>query len=840
MSRILRIFSTLAGVALVGVVGLHAAQAPAPRAARAQAPSAPAATRAAAPTPATPLDRALLDQYCVTCHNEKLKTAGLTLQTLDLTAVAPNADVLEKIARKLATGQMPPAGRPRPDKAAADAFVTKLEAALDQSAAGAPNPGRVVVHRLNRLEYVNAVHDLLALDIDGSALLPADNGGVGFDNNADILSVTPALMNRYLSTATKVSRLAMGDPTIRPTIQVYRASEWGTQTTRANEDQPFGTHGGLAVRHAFPLDGEYRIKIRLQRNFFGGTIHGIDDEHEIEVRLDGGVVQRYKVGGKYKGADAGILIAIPEDEPEMQKLHAYHLDADQDFNFRIAVKGGTRLVTAAFTDRAPSVSEMVPLRPRSLKNSNFDDASDPGIDSIEISGPSDAKVPDDTASRRQIFVCRPVSPPDEEPCARKILSTLARRAYRRPVADVDVRELLHLYTLGRQEGNFDAGIGRALEGLLALPAFLFRIEHDPAGAKPAAVYRVSDLELASRLSFFLWKSIPDDDLLDVAVRGRLKEAPVLAQQVRRMLGDPKAARFLNDFVGQWLTIRNIQAQEPDPVKFPEFNDNLRAAMLKETELFFESQVREDRSVLDLLRADYTYLNETLARHYNVPKVYGDHFRRVPVTDAARQGLLGQASILTVTSYAHRTSVVLRGKWVLENLLGTPPPPPPPNVPPLKENDGRSAPTSLRERMESHRRNPVCASCHARIDPNGFALENFDATGKWRTTDEGAPIEAGSTLADGTKVDGVTGFRAVLLSRSDQFIRTVTEKLFAYAMGRSLDYYDAPTVRQLVRDAARDQNRWSALILGIVSSQPFQSRRVQEPRAAPATAAAQGR
>ncbi|PYR46370.1 MAG: hypothetical protein DMF89_22130 [Acidobacteria bacterium] len=823
-----RILVTLAGAASIGIAALHAEQAPVSKPglqARAETQAKPA-----------PIDRALIDQFCVTCHNEKLKTGGLSLQSLDLTQVSANADVLEKIVRKLGTGQMPPAGRPRPESKVAEAFVVSLEAALDRAASAAPNPGRVVVHRLNRLEYVNSIHDLLALDIDATALLPADNGGVGFDNNADVLSVTPALMNRYLSAATKISRLAIGDPTIRPAIQVYRASEWGTQTTRANEDQPFGTHGGLAVRHAFPLDGEYRIKVRLQRNFFGGTIFGIDDEHEIEIRLDGGVVQRYKVGGKYKGADAGILIAIPEDEPDMQKLHAYHLDADQDFNFRIFVKGGARLITAAFSDRAPAVWEMVPLRPRSLKNSNFDDARDPGIDSIEISGPYDARVPDDTASRRLIFACRPASVQDEDPCARKILSTLARRAYRRPVTDVDVRELMRLYGLGRQEGGFDAGVGRALEGLLAMPAFLFRVEHDPADARPGAVYRVSDLELASRVSFFLWKSVPDDELLDVAARGRLREPAVLAQQVRRMMSDARASRFLSDFVGQWLTIRNLQAQEPDPVKFPEFSDNLRAAMLRETELFFESQVRENRNVLDLLRADYTYLNETLARHYNVPSVYGDHFRRVPVSNPARQGLLGHASILTVTSYAHRTSVVLRGKWVLENILGTPPPPPPPNVPPLKENDGRSAPTSLKERMENHRRNPVCASCHARIDPNGFALENFDATGKWRTSDEGAPIEAASALADGTKVDGVTSFRAVLLARGDQFVRTVTEKLFAYAMGRSLDYYDAPTVRQLVREVAREDNRWSALILGIVGSQPFQSRRVQEPKAAPAVVA----
>jgi hypothetical protein len=789
-----------------------------------------------------PVDRALLDRYCVACHNEKLKTAGLMLDKLDVSQVSTNAEVLEKVARKLRTGQMPPAGRPRPDAAARDGFVATLEAALDRAAEAAPNPGRIAVHRLNRLEYVNAIHDLLALSVD-PALLPADNGGVGFDNNADVLSVTPALMNRYMSAATKVSRLAVGDPTIRPATQVYRASEWAPQTARAGEDLPFGTHGGFAVRHPFPLDGEYEFKVRLQRNFFGGTIRGIDDEHEIEIRVDGALVQTYKVGGKYKGADAGILIAIPEDEVEAQKLHAYHLDADKDFNFRLTVKAGARLISAAFVDRAPSVNEMVPLRPLSIKSSNFDDASDPGIGSIEIAGPygaNGAKAPDDTASRRAIFSCRPSRPADEEPCARKILTTLSRRAYRRPVSDPDVRELMSLYTLGLKDGNFDAGIGRALEGLLSMPAFLFRVEQDPPGAGSGQPYRVSDAELASRLSFFLWKSIPDDELLDVAARQRLSQPAVFNEQVRRMLADPKSTRWMNDFVGQWLTIRNLQAQEPDAGIFPNFDDNLRDAMTKETELFFESQIRGDRSLLELLRADYTYLNQRLAEHYGIAGVYGSHFRRVPVADPARQGLLGQASVLTVTSYAHRTSVVLRGKWVLENLLGTPPPPPPPNVPPLKENERGAKPTSLRERMEEHRKNPVCASCHSRMDPIGFALENFDAIGHWRDNDSGAPIDSSSTLADGTKIASPASFHEALLANGDQFVGTVIEKLFAYALGRSVEYYDQPTVRQLIRQSAKNNYRWSSLVLDIVSSKPFQMRRVQELKPAPASAVAKAR
>ena len=574
MRPMTRTAATLATTITFGLVAAAAQQSTAPRPSPPPSlPLRPAAARTLVPVHEAPLDRALLDKYCVACHNEKLKTAGLMLDKIDLAQPGAQAELLEKVIRKVSTGQMPPAGRPQPDKASADQFVSALEAALDQAAAGAPNPGRVAVHRLNRLEYINAVHDLLALDIDPS-LLPADNGGVGFDNNADILSITPALMNRYMSAATKVSRLAIGDPAIRPAIQLYKASDWATQTGRSDEDLPFGARGGFVVKHPFPLDGEYEFKIRLQRNFFGGTIHGIDDEHEIEVRIDGALIKRFKVGGKYKGADAGILIAIPEDDVEGKKLHAYHLDADDDFNFRLPVKAGSRTIAASFTDKAPGVDEMVPLRARSIKSATFDDASAPSIGTIEVSGPHNAKAPDDTLSRRQIFVCRPATAREDDACARRIVSTLARRAYRRPVTDADTRELMELYAAGRQDGNFDAGIGRALEGLLSMPAFLFRLEQDPADARPGQTYRVSDLELASRLSFFLWKSIPDDELLDVATRGRLKEPAVLSQQVRRMLADGKASRWMNDFVGQWLQVRNLQAMEPDAELLPELRRQL--------------------------------------------------------------------------------------------------------------------------------------------------------------------------------------------------------------------------------------------------------------------------
>ena len=801
MSRAARRLSTLLAVAVVAGVGVVHAQ--------------PAA-----------LDRALLDRYCVTCHNERLRTAGLTLDTVDLNDAAAHAEVLEKVVRKLRAGQMPPVGRPQPAPATRDAFATALETALDRAAAAAPNPGRLPAHRLNRLEYVHAVRDLLAIEVDPS-MLPVDNAGVGFDNNADVLSVTPALMARYLSAATKVSRLAVGDPTIRPRVQVYRALEFADQTVRAGEDLPFGTHGGLAVRHAFPLDGEYTFKLRLQRNSIGDTIRGIDDEHEIQVRIDHRLVERFSVGGQYPGHDIGLVNGIRDDDLEARALHTYRLTADDHLELRIPVTAGTRLVTAAFTDSAPAVSELVPLRPSAFQRRIFlDDAGAPSIETLSIDGPYDASKPDDTPSRRRIFVCRPATPGEEGPCARTILRTLAERAYRRPATDTDLDELMRLYAAGRRDGDFEAGIRLALEGLLAAPGFVFRIEHDPVDTRPGRVYPLPDLELASRLSFFLWKSVPDDALW-AAAEGGLDDPAVLTGEARRMLADPRASRWINDFAEQWLTVRNLRAHQPNPDLFPHFDDTLRDAMAAETALFFESQVREDRSVLELLRADHTFLNEPLARHYGVPGVYGSHFRRVPVTDPTRRGLLGQGSILTVTSYANRTSVVLRGKWVLETLLGAPPPPPPPDVPDLEENARGEAPKSLRERMERHRESPVCASCHAPMDPFGFALENFDATGRWRDTDGGAAIDVTTTLVDGGTIDGPAGLHEYLLSRRNEFLRTVTEKLLSYALGRSLEYYDAPAVRRIVREAARDDYRWSSLVLGVVRSVPFQMRRAPD-------------
>ncbi len=765
--------------------------------------------------------RDLLDRYCVACHNERLRTADLLLDRIDIEQVAANAEVLEKVVRKLRGGQMPPAGRPRPDAAAVETFVAALEAALDREGALAPNPGRVASRRLNRVEYVNAIRDLLALEIDGSELLPSDMAGFGFDNNADVLSMTPALMARYIAAATKISRAAVGSPDNRPARQVYSLG-FEAQDARMSEQMPFASHGGLAVRHLFPLDGNYVFAVRMKRNAAVDTIDGIaEDEHEIQLRVDHKLVTRWRIGGRYPGPDPGRVIAVPEDDVAGQRLHEYRLTADDVLEIRVPVEAGQRLVSVAFTDSAPS--------PLGLRGK-------PGIDRLFVSGPFDGTVPDDTPSRRQIFTCRPAGSHDEEPCAREIIAGLARRAYRRPVADADVDPLLGVYREGRRARDFDFGIERALEALLSMPEFLLRVEQRPADAAPGQVHELTDLELAARLSFFLWRSIPDDELIGLAASEALSEPHVLAQQVRRMLADRRATRFMNDFVGQWLQIRNINEQAPDGALFAEFNDTLRRAMVRETELFFESQVRGDRPLPELLTAGYTFLNEQLARHYGSEDVYGSRFRRVAWEDDRRHGVLGHASLLTITSYANRTSVVLRGKWVLENLLGAPPPPPPPNVPPLEEDAAGNAPTSLREKMELHRRNPVCASCHTEMDQLGFAMEHFDAIGQWRETDRGASIDASIEWADRT-IDSPRAFREALAGKGQEFVRTVAEKLLTYALGRGLTYHDAPTVRQLVRALDTSDYRWSSLVLGIVESAPFRMRRLPDASEAPVTAVA---
>ena len=812
--------STIGIIALVLACGsLHAASAQGTGPGAPQATGEPSARPVATAAAAAP-SRALLDRYCVTCHNERLQTAGLTLDSVDINQVSAHAEVLEKVVRKLRAGQMPPAGRPRPDAATVDAFATALETALDRESAVAPNPGRVASRRLNRVEYVNAIEDLLALQVNGAELLPSDMAGFGFDNNADVLSMTPSLMTRYIAAATKVSRAAIGSLDNRPMMQVYSVG-FEERDVRAGEDMPFSTIGGLSQRHMFPLDGDYVFAVRLKRNATVETIEGIEeDEHEIELRVDHRLVTRWKIGGQFPGPDPGVLIAVPEDDVEGQRLHEYRMTADDALEIRVPIEAGQRLVSVAFTDSAPS--------PHGLRG-------EPGIDRLFISGPFNGTVPDDTPSRQKIFSCRPAddaSAAEREACAREIIGTLARRAYRRPVTDDDVDPLVRVYRDGVVERDFDFGIERALEALLSMPEFLMRVYHEPVDLPPGEPYRLSDRELASRLSFFLWRSIPDDELIDLAAEGRLSAPDVLSAQVRRMLADERATRFMDDFVGQWLQVRNINEQAPDGALFAQFNDTLRRAMVEETQLFFESQVRGDRPVQELLTADYTYLNEQLARHYGVDDIYGSRFRRVAWRDDRRHGLLGHASLLTVTSYANRTSVVLRGKWVLETLLGAPPPPPPPNVPPLEEDAAGAAPTSLREKMEQHRRNPVCATCHTEMDQLGFAMEHFDAIGQWRDTDRGAAIDATIEWAD-RQIDSPRSFREALVAKGDEFEKTVVEKLLTYALGRGVDYYDAPTVRRIVQELEAADYRWSALIEGVVASMPFQMRRAAELPAATA-------
>jgi hypothetical protein len=757
----------------------------------------------------------------LTCHNEKLRTAQLILakDKVDVENVSAGAEVWEKVLRKLRAGEMPPIGLPRPDQATYDSIITYLETELDRAAAANPNPGRKSsMHRLNRLEYTNAIRDLLALEIDGKLLLPADDMGYGFDNIAAVLSVSSTRMERYLSAAEKISRLAIGDPSMGPTSQEYKPAQDLSQEERVSEDLPLGSRGGMAIRHYFPLDGEYVIKLLMRRDR-AGSILGIARPQQINVYLDDARIKQFTIGGE-----------MSKSELTGRRDFQYSQTADEKLEVRVPVQAGMRLVGISFLTETTRKGEG--LRPPARREVSsiqniFTDRVSRGLGLVTIDGPYHVKGSGDTPSRRKLFVCRPSSSRDEEACAQKILSNLARRAYRRPVTDGDVQRLLGLYKAGRSEGGFEAGIGMALQGILTSPNFLFRIERNPAEVAPGTAYRISDLELASRLSFFLWSSIPDHELLDLAERGKLSDPAVLEQQVRRMLRDPRSQALARNFFGQWLYLRNLGSKKPAERTFPRFNANLREAFQQEMDLFSESIVREDRSVLDLLNANYTFLNERLARHYRISGVYGNYFRRVTLNDENRWGLLGKAAVLMVTSYNSRTAPTLRGKWLLENILGTPPPPPPPNVPSLKE-DKEVQQLTMRRRMELHRTNPVCASCHVRMDPLGFALENFDAIGGWRTVSlDNTPIDVSGVMPDGTKFVGPAGLRKVLLNRSAQFVGTLTEKLFIYALGRGVEYYDEPALRKIVREAAPNDYRWSSIMMGIVKSVPFQMRRSRE-------------
>ena len=763
--------------------------------------------------------QALLKRYCVTCHNEQLETAGLALDRLDLENVGHGAETWEKVVAKLRAGQMPPAGRPRPEQAAHDTFVSWLETELDQAAAAQPNPGRPVVRRLNRLEYTNAIRDLLALDVDGPALLPTDESGYGFDNVGDVLSVSPSLLERYMSAAQKISRRAIGDPTLGVSRDTYLVPKMVLQADRMSEDLPFGSRGGAVFRHTFPVDGEYELRVRLKEDLDTGAVQGLKVREQVDVRLDGERLELFVVGGECVGSDEPHCVKPPGRAQASQ----YQLTADESLNVSFAAEAGARLIGVSFLKHVVPATEGAGPDRRPTGDTQTGDRPQMSVERLVIEGPFNVAGSGDTASRRRIFVCRPVTADEEEPCAREILGALAQRAYRRAVTAQDLDPLLEMYRPAQAIGGFEVGIQVALEMLLVSPDFLLRLEQEPVGAVAGTVYPVSDVDLASRLAFFLWSSIPDDELLDAAIRGDLSNPGVLEQQVRRMLADSRASTLVSNFASQWLHLRDLEALSPDTRIFREFDESLRRAFVRETELVMESQRREDRSVLELLTADYTFVNERLARFYGIPNVYGSHFRRVKQVDPNRRGVLGHGSILTVTSYANRTSPVQRGLYVLDNILGSPPPAPPPNVEGLQEAAKTGEPaTSVRERMEAHRANPVCASCHAQMDPIGFALETFDGIGKWRDTDLGLLIDPAGALPDGTEFNGPAALWEALAQREDLFVGNVVDRLLTYALGRGVEYYDKPAIRQIVREAAPDY-RWSSLILGVVNSAPFRTK-----------------
>jgi len=751
--------------------------------------------------------RAVLDRYCVSCHNQKLKTAGLELDKLDLAHVPEQAEAWEKVVRKLRAGMMPPLGLPRPAPAAYEALTVSLEAELDRTAANHVHLLAPGLHRVNRTEYANSIRSLLDLDIDPSVYLPADDSSYGFDNVASGLGVSPALVEGFVNAATKISRLALGHE-MSPGQKRYMALDDYSQEGHI-DGLPFGTRGGMLVKHYFPADGEYVLSWGPVRRNTGGLYAANRKGEQLEVLLDGERIKLYNL-------DTDIPQNTSQEKNEI----------------RVPVKAGQHAIGLTFI-----ATSYVPHNDvnRHFQRSVIDDSDIEGftfypqVSWVLVSGPFNAKRPSDTPSRRKILVCTPANAAEELPCARKILSTLARRAYRRPVSDTDLEILLSNYQAGRNQGDFENGIERGVQFVLAHPEFVFRGEKEPAGVKPGAAYRLSDLELASRLSFFLWSSGPDDELITVASQGKLKDPQVLEHQVRRMLADVRSHELVRNFTGQWLQLRSLPTSNPVTEFFPDFDDNLRQAFRTETEMFFESVLREDRSVVDLLTANYTFVNERLARHYGVPNVYGSQFRRVTLDGDldVRRGLLGKGSTLLVTSIADRTSPVQRGKWVLMNILGVVPPDPPPNVPPLKEtSNGGAAPLeqTMRERMEQHRQNPVCASCHKMMDPIGFTLENFDAVGAWRSTQFGRPLDPAGQLTDGTKIDGPASLRQGLVHYSPQFVRTLTEKLLTYALGRGVEYEDMPLVRSIVRDAARSDYHFTSLVMGIVRSAPFQMNR----------------
>jgi hypothetical protein len=756
-----------------------------------------------------PQHKATIDQYCVTCHNQRLKTGGLSLDTFDIANLHANAETWENVVRKLRVGAMPPQGIRRPDQQTTDSLIAFLEGELDRTSMR--SPGRPVLRRLNRAEYANAIRDLLGLDVDVAALLPPDVSAFGFDNVSDAQGSSPALLQAYLAAARKISAFAVGDPRIATGSDTYSVRQDLSQDVHL-EGLPLGTVGGMRAKHTFPVDGDYEFQVRLYRTNLS-AIRGLEDPHDLELTLDEESILRASIGGE---KDLIGLQTNPTDTSDV--LEASRL------RVRRAVKAGQRDVAAAFLDATPPLFETNRLQRFIRDFSNpFDAEGAPHVQSITVQGPFGTKTVGTPPSPR-VFSCRP--PATAEPaCARRILSTLATKAYRRPISDAELGDLLSYYSQARKGGSFQDGIQFGLRRILASPSFVFRPEGEPASIAAGTPYRITDSELATRLSFFFWSSLPDERLMRAARADQLKNPSVLAAQVTRMLADARASAFVNNFAGQWLHLRNLKGKVPNSELFPDFDDNLRQAFQREAELFFESVIREDRSVLDLMNADYTFVNERLARHYGIPNVFGSEFRRVSLADESRRGILGKGAVLLVTSHPTTTSPVLRGKWVLENLVGAPPPPPPADLDTaLKTDPPGSAPKTMREQMERHRTNPVCANCHRVMDPIGFALENFDLVGAWRTKDgNGLPLNTADVLTDGTKIDGVVSLRQALVRRPDVFVQTLTEKLMVYALGRGLTYEDMPEVRKVVRGAAQKGYRFSALIQSIVESVPFTMR-----------------
>ena len=784
-------------------------------------PVAPAPVQAAAAPDQTAKHQAWIKQYCINCHNSRTASPAnepVNLETASLTDLVPHAVTWERVLRKLSVRAMPPQGMPHPSEAEYVGFTTWLATSLDRAWMGKSTPGRYVIHRLNRTEYANAIRDLLALDIDVTELLPSDGANFGFDNIASALGSSPLLLERYLTAAQRISTMAVGDPNVRAGTTEYSISREFSQNLHV-EGLPLGTRGGTVVNHVFPADAEYKLFGRLVRGVEEGYagVEGNETPDTFIITIDGEQVFSAEVGGKQ---DHDVQV---KDMNEAKAL------VDARMTGKVFVTAGPHEVGFTWKER--------PSRRQDVWHPALRDSQEvhmigglARLKTVGVEGPYDVKGVSHSASRERLFVCKPASAADEAACAEKIFTNLARRAYRRPVTSADVEAPMTFYKQGREDGSFDAGIRAGVARILASPSFLFRMERDPAGVRPGVAHPVSDVELASRLSFFLWSSIPDEKLMALATAGRLRQPGVLAAEVKRMIADERADALIENFTGQWLQLRNLESKvAPDLLMFPDFDDNIRKAFRRETELFFGYVLRENRSAMELLSADYTFVNERLARHYGIPGVYGSRFRQVKLTDPNRRGLLGQGSILSLTSVATRTSPVFRGKFILTTFLNTPPPPPLPNVPTLEESNKDAAPKTVREQLERHRNNPVCASCHRIIDPAGFALEKFNSVGQWReTTETGAAIDTGGVLADGAKVDGPIALRNAILSRPEAFATVLTERLMTYALGRGVEPSDMPVVRSIVKKAAPNNYRLSSIVMSIVESAPFQMRTRLEP------------